>query len=88
MLAALGVPAGPINDVAKHWRIRMQARHGAASEHATEGTIQVLGPVAKFSRTPATVRSAPPPSAITPAVLRAMLGYDMAQIAGCAAKII
>ncbi|HRW47852.1 MAG TPA: CoA transferase, partial [Caldilinea sp.] len=92
MLAALGVPAGPINDVAAALEDpHVQARGMVQRvEHATEGAIQVLGPVAKFSRTPATVRSAPPPLGHhTDAVLRDVLGYDMAQIAKLrAAKII
>ena len=92
MLAALGVPAGPINDIAAALEDpHVQARGMVQRvEHATEGAIQVLGPVAKFSRTPATVRSAPPPLGHhTDAVLRDVLGYDMAQIAKLrAAKII
>ena len=92
MLAALGVPAGPINDVAAALEDPQVQARGMVQrvEHATEGTIQVLGPVAKFSRTPATVRSAPPPLGHhTDAVLRDVLGYDTAQIAKLrAAKII
>jgi len=84
VLAALGVPAGPINDVAAALEdAHVQARKMVQSvEHATEGPIKVLGPVAKFSRTPATVRSAPPPLGHhTEEVLRALLGYDAQQIA-------
>ena len=92
MLAALGVPAGPINDVAAALEDpHVQARGMVQRvEHATEGSIQVLGPVAKFSRTPATVRSAPPPLGHhTDEVLRDVLGYDATQIAELrAAKII
>ncbi len=92
LLAALGVPAGPINDVAAALEDpHVQARGMVQRvEHATEGSIQVLGPVAKFSRTPATVRSAPPPLGHhTDEVLRDVLGYDAAQIAELrAAKII
>jgi succinate--hydroxymethylglutarate CoA-transferase len=51
-------------------------------EHPTAGRIKVLGPVAKFGRTPATVRSAPPPLGHhTEAVLCDLLGYDAARIA-------
>ena len=65
------MPAGPINDVAAalddpHVRARGMVQ---AVEHPTAGRIDLLGPVAKFSRTPATVRLAPPP-----------LGYDTAAI--------
>ncbi len=92
MLAALGVPAGPINEVAAaledpHVQARGMVQH---IDHATEGAIKVLGPVAKLSRTPATVRSAPPPLGYhTDEVLRDVLGYDAARIAALrAAKII
>jgi len=84
VLATLGVPAGPINDVGAaledpHVQARNMVQH---IEHTTAGPIKLLGPVAKFSRTPATVRSAPPPLGHhTDEVLRTVLGYDAQQIA-------
>jgi formyl-CoA transferase len=73
LLLAIGVPAGPINDVAAalddpHVRARGMVQ---AIEHPTAGRIDLLGPVAKFSRTPAGVRLAPRP-----------LGYDTSTILG------
>ncbi|HAJ36417.1 MAG TPA: formyl-CoA transferase [Chloroflexi bacterium] len=80
----LGIPAGPINDVATALEDpQVQARGMVqAIEHPTVGTIKVLGPVAKFGRTPATVRLAPPPLGYhTEEILRDWLGYDAARIA-------
>ncbi len=52
-------------------------------DHPTAGRIEVFGPVAKFSRTPATVRLAPPPLGYdTTAILGELLGYSQAQIDG------
>ena len=81
---ALGVPAGPINDVATALEDPQVQARGMVQEvdHPTAGRIKVLGPVAKFGRTPATVRMAPPPLGYhTEAVLRDLLGYDVDRIA-------
>jgi formyl-CoA transferase len=81
---ALSVPAGPINDVAAALEAPQVQARGMVQEveHPTAGRIKVLGPVAKFGRTPATVRSAPPPLGHhTEAVLCDLLGYDAARIA-------
>ena len=71
LLLGIGVPAGPINDIGAalddpHVRARGMVQ---SVDHPTAGRIDLLGPVAKFARTPATVRLAPPP-----------LGYDTAAI--------
>ncbi len=84
LFAALGVPAGPINDVATALEDPHVQARGMVQEvdHPTAGRIKLLGPVAKFGRTPATVRSAPPPLGHhTDEVLRDLLGYDAAHIA-------
>jgi crotonobetainyl-CoA:carnitine CoA-transferase CaiB-like acyl-CoA transferase len=50
-------------------------------EHPTEGPIDLLGPVAKFSRTPADIRLAPPPLGHdTRAILRDLLDYAPEEI--------
>jgi crotonobetainyl-CoA:carnitine CoA-transferase CaiB-like acyl-CoA transferase len=83
LLLAIGVPAGPINDVAAalddpHVRARGMVQ---TVEHPTAGRIDLLGPVAKFSRTPATVRLAPPPLGYdTPAILGELLSYSPEEI--------
>jgi formyl-CoA transferase len=83
LLLAIGVPSGRINDVAAaldnpHVRARGMVQ---AVDHPSAGRIDVLGPVAKFSRTPATVRLAPPPLGYdTSAILRNLLGYSSDEI--------
>ena len=64
LLTTLDVPAGPINDIPTALNDpQVQARAMVQEvDHATAGRIKVLGPVAKFDRTPATVRGAPPVS--------------------------
>ena len=77
LLLGIGVPAGPINDVAAALDDPQVRARGMvqAVEHPTAGRIDLLGPVAKFSRTPATVRLAPPPLGHdTTAILRELLG--------------
>jgi formyl-CoA transferase len=82
-LRELGVPAGPINDVGTALRDPQVAARGMVQEveHPTAGQIEVLGPVAKFSRTPAAVRLPPPPlGRHTDEVLRSLLGLEDAEI--------
>ena len=84
LLLGLGVPAGPIHDVAAalddpHVQARAMVQE---VQHPTAGAIKLLGPVAKFSRTPAAIRLPPPPLGHdTDAVLADLLGYGETEIA-------
>lgn len=83
-LRELGVPAGPINDVATALQDPQVVARGMVQEveHPTAGRIAVLGPVAKFSRTPAEIRLPPPPLGHhTDEVLRTRLGLSAEEIA-------
>lgn len=83
LLLGIGVPAGPINDVAAALDDPQVRARGMVQtvDHPTAGRIDLLGPVAKFSRTPATVRLAPPPLGHdTVAILRELLGYGPEEI--------
>lgn len=83
LLLGIGVPAGPINDVAAALEDPQVRARGMVQtvDHPTAGRIDLLGPVAKFSRTPATVRLAPPPLGYdTAAILRELLGYSPEEI--------
>ncbi len=82
-LLAAGIPVGPINDVATAMEDPQVQARGMVQEveHPTAGRIKVLGPVAKFSRTPAAVRSAPPPLGYhNEEVLGELLGYTTEEI--------
>ena len=84
LLLGIGVPVGPINDVATAIEDAQVQARGMVQEidHPTAGRVKVLGPVAKLSRTPATVRRAPPPLGWdTDEVLRDLLGYSDEDIA-------
>jgi crotonobetainyl-CoA:carnitine CoA-transferase CaiB-like acyl-CoA transferase len=55
--------------------------------HPTAGAVKMLGIPMKFSGTPASVRSAPPTlGQHSDEILRDMLGYDVARIAGLRAN--
>ncbi len=84
LLLSIGVPVGPINDVATALEdAQVQARDMVqVVDHPTGGPVKILGPVAKLSRTPAAVRRAPPPLGHdTDEVLTTMLGAGEADIA-------
>jgi formyl-CoA transferase len=83
-LSAANIPAGAINDVPTALNNpQVRAREMVQTvQHPTAGAIQLLGPVAKLSRTPAQARTAPPLlGADTEEILRTRLGYTAAQIA-------
>lgn len=78
LLVRAGVPSGPINDIpAVLADPQVQARQMVQEvDHATAGRIQMLGPVARLSRTPAAIRQAPPAlGADTEQILSRRLGY-------------
>lgn len=78
-----GLPAGAINDLSQVFaHPQLQARNMLQTvEHPTIGPLPQVGPVAKMSETPATIRSAPPLlGADTFTVLHEWLNYDDATI--------
>jgi formyl-CoA transferase len=62
LLLGAGIPAAPVNSVATALSDpQLLSRSMVQSvPHPKAGTIRLLGPVAKLSRTPAVIRSAPP----------------------------
>ncbi len=78
------IPVGPINDIPTlltdpHVKSRGMVQE---IEHPTLGTIHQLGPVAKFSKTPADLRAAPPLlGEHTESILRDEIGYRDSNIA-------
>lgn len=83
LLVGIGIPAGPINDVAAAMEDAQVQARGMVQEvqHPTLGPIKLIGPVAKFSRTPAEIRLAPPPLGHdNEAVLSELLGCSAAEI--------
>ena len=78
------IPAGPINDIPTILSDPQVNFRGMVQEieHPILGTIQQLGPVAKFSKTPAELRSAPPIlGEHTESILRDEIGYRDSNIA-------
>ena len=77
-LATARIPAAPINDVPTALADPQTAAREMVQwvTHPTRGPQQVLGPVAKLSTTPATVRAAPPGLGEHTADLLRALGYS------------
>jgi crotonobetainyl-CoA:carnitine CoA-transferase CaiB-like acyl-CoA transferase len=83
VLLAAAIPASAINDIPSVLADpQVRARDMVqTAEHDTLGEIELVGPVAKFSATPAAVRTAPPVlGADTRAVLGELLGCDTAEL--------
>ena len=83
-LSAAGVPAGRINTLDRVLSDPQVLHRQMVVEvdHPTAGALKLLGVPYKFSRTPATVKSAPPLlGQHTDEVLRTLLGYSEEEIA-------
>ena len=82
-LAAADVPSGPLNDLAQAFADpQVAARDMVATvTHPTAGPIRLPGVPFKLSRTPATIRDAPPLRGQHTAEILAWLGYGPAEIA-------
>jgi len=86
---AAGIPAGPINDIpAVFADPQVQARGLVQPVQLADGTsVDLLGPIARLSATPATIRRAPPTlGQDTAAILHGVLGLDAATIADYRAR--
>lgn len=84
LVTAAGAPAGPINDVRQALDDpQVRAREMVQTvQHATQGPIELLGPVAKFSRTPAAIHLPPPTlGQHTDELLCELLGYTAQECA-------
>ena len=89
LLVAAKIPVAPINDIPTILADPQVAAREMVQEveHETAGTIQLLGPVAKLSKTPAKIESAPPTLGHhTEEVLANILGYSSEQIDSLRAK--
>ena len=84
LLLEAGIPAGPINDIPTILADPQVAARQMVQEveHDTAGTIQLLGPVAKLSKTPAEIRRAPPTLGGDSDSVLPELGYTPEQING------
>ncbi len=82
-LSQAKIPAGPINSIPEILRDeQVIARQMVQSVvHSEAGELQLLGPVAKFSKTPAAIRTPPPLLGEHSAeILTGLLGYDHASV--------
>lgn len=79
-----GVPCGPVNDVPRALGHRQAAARGMVRSLADprDGTIRMIGPVAKLSCTPTDMTAGPPRlGEHTDAVLKCLLGYEDERLA-------
>jgi len=84
LLVEAGIPAAPINDIPTILADPQIAARDMIRlvEHPTAGEINLLGPVARLSRTPPGIHAAPPLlGQHTAAILTDLLNYTPAQIA-------
>ncbi|MCA9997680.1 MAG: CoA transferase [Anaerolineales bacterium] len=82
-ILAAKIPVSPINDIPTILNDPQIAARQMVQEveHPTAGPIKLLGPVAKLSETPATIRTAPPVLGADTDEILARLGYDVDAIA-------
>ncbi|MEZ4510358.1 MAG: CaiB/BaiF CoA-transferase family protein [Chloroflexota bacterium] len=82
-ILAAKIPVSPINDIPTILNDPQIAARQMVQEveHPTAGPIKLLGPVAKLSETPATIRTAPPVLGADTDEVLARLGYDVDAIA-------
>ncbi len=84
LLVDAGIPVSPINDIPTILNDPQIIERDMIQEvtHSTAGKIKVLGPVAKLSKTPAQITSAPPAlGADTATLLHEYLNYSSEEIA-------
>ena len=88
LLSATRIPAAPINDVPTALADPQTAARDMVQwvTHPALGPQQVLGPVAKLSATPATVRAAPPALGEHSAAILRELGYSDEEVTALRAR--
>jgi len=82
-LGEAGIPAGPVNDIPTTLADPQIEARGMVQhvEHPVTGPISLIGPVPKFSSTPATIHKPPPLlGEDTSTVLKEWLGYSEEEI--------
>ncbi|MCC6532173.1 MAG: CoA transferase [Burkholderiales bacterium] len=83
ILLASGIPVGAINDIGQVVEHPQVKARGSLVEvqHARAGKVRIVGPAARLSATPASVRSASPlMGQHTDEVMQQVLGLDAAQL--------
>ena len=88
LLSDLGVPCGPVNDLAAAFENPQVKHRGirALVDHPAHGSIPLLHSPFRFSETPVQHRAPPQMGADTDAVLREELGFADAELAGLRAS--
>lgn len=88
LLSDLGVPCGPVNDLAAAFENPQVKHRGirALVQHPAHGSIPLLHSPFRFSETPVQLRAPPQMGADTDAVLREELGFADAELAGLRAS--
>lgn len=83
LLEEAGVPCGPINDLSEVFKNEQVIARGIKQDisHPTAGKVELVASPMRLSKTPATIRTAPPTlGQHTDSILSSQLGLDMQTI--------